>query len=70
MSSYALYLVFLTELNELAIKFGEQITIYKVAAIVIFIDNYSNQRTKLNELALPNLILIFIDNYSNQRIDW
>ena len=62
--------MFLTELNELAIKFGEQITIYKVAAIVIFIDNYSNQRTKLNELALPNLILIFIDNYSNQRIDW
>ena len=70
MSSYALYLVFRTELNELAIKFGEQITIYKVAAIVIFIDNYSNQRTKLNELALPNLILIFIDNYWNQRIDW
>ena len=49
--------MFLTELNELAIKFGEQITTRKVAAIVIFIDNYSNQITELNELALPNLIL-------------
>ena len=63
-------MVFLKQLNELGTKFGGKITISNVAAIVIFIDNYSNQITELNELALPNLILIFIDNYSNQRIDW